>query len=320
MKKLLAMMLTGALLVGTLTGCGNTKTDNSADANTDTKTEAQADTSAADDNASDAAADFDTSSAISVVSREDGSGTRGAFIELFGVEQKDENGDKIDNTTDEAIITNSTEVMLQSVASNPYAIGYVSLGALNDTVNAVQIDGVDATVENIKNGSYTISRPFNIATKGDVSAVAQDFINFILSADGQKVIEDNKYISAVEGEAFTSDNSEGKIVVAGSSSVTPVMEKLKEAYLAINDKAEIEIQESDSTTGMTAAMDGTCDIGMASRELKDSETEGGLTSTAIALDGIAVIVNKSCTVTNLTKDEVMNIYTGQTTTWDAVAK
>lgn len=326
MKKLFAMMLTGVLLTGVLTGCGNSSTGNAGNSDADAKTEQKAENTDADSEAADGTdsaeseGDFDLASAINVVSREDGSGTRGAFIELFGIETKDENGEKIDNTTLDATITNSTEVMLTSVAGNPYAIGYVSLGSLNDTVKAVKIDGTEATVDNIKSGSYTIQRPFNIATKEGLSEVAQDFINYIMSAEGQAVIEENGYISAAEGEAFTSSNAEGKIVIAGSSSVTPVMEKLKEAYLAINTGAEIEIQESDSTTGMTAAMDGTCDIGMASRELKDSETEGGLTSTVIALDGIAVIVNKECPVEDMAKDDVMNIYTGEYTTWDSVAK
>ena len=318
MKKLFAMMLTGALLTGTLTACGsNAATDQKAN---DNQPAAQPDTTVQADTTNAGSDAFDTTSPISVISREEGSGTRGAFIELFGIEQKDENGEKIDNTTLEAVINNSTEVMLTSVAGDPYAIGYVSLGSLNDTVKAVKIDGADATVENIKSGDYTIQRPFNIATKDGLSDVAQDFINYIMSADGHAVIEINGYISVGEGEAFTSSNAEGKIVVAGSSSVTPVMEKLKEAYLAVNTKADIEIQESDSTTGMTAAMDGTCDIGMASRDLKDSEIEGGLKNTVIALDGIAVIVNKENPVSDLTKDEVMNIYTGELTSWDSVNK
>ena len=317
MKRLFTLMLTGILVAGTLTGCGssnNSNNSNSSNSNTDTDTQSE---QSADSSAS---SDFDASEYISVVSREDGSGTRGAFIELFGVEQKDADGNKTDLTTEEAIITNSTEVMLTTVAGDDYAIGYASLGSLNDTVKTLKIDGAEATVENIKSGAYKISRPFNIATKGETSGVAKDFINYIMSADGQKVIEDNGYISVSDAAAFTSDNSEGKIVVAGSSSVTPVMEKLKEAYVAINTKADIEIQESDSTTGMTAAMDGTCDIGMASRELKDSETSGGLTSTAIAMDGIAVIVNKNCPLTELTTEDVMNIYTGEYTTWDSVIK
>lgn len=312
MKKLFALMLTGVLVAGTLTGCGSSNNSSKNNTDADTQSEQSADSSAS--------SDFDASEYISVVSREDGSGTRGAFIELFGVEQKDADGNKTDLTTEEAIITNSTEVMLTTVAGDDYAIGYASLGSLNDTVKTLKIDGAEPTVENIKSGTYKISRPFNIATKGEASGVAKDFINYIMSADGQKVIEDNGYISVSDAAAFTSDNSEGKIVVAGSSSVTPVMEKLKEAYLAINTKADIEIQESDSTTGMTAAMDGTCDIGMASRELKDSETSGGLTSTAIAMDGIAVIVNKNCPLTELTTEDVMNIYTGEYTTWDSVIK
>lgn len=323
MKKLFAMMMTGVLLAGVLTGCGNNSTGNADNSNADAKTEQNTDQTYAGDDSADDGADesgIDLASAINVLSREEGSGTRGAFIELFGIETKDENGEKIDNTTVDATVTNSTEVMLTSVAGNPYAIGYVSLGSLNDTVKSVKIDGAEATVENIKNGSYTIQRPFNIATKEGLSEVATDFINYIMSADGQAVIEENGYISAAEGEAFTSSGAEGKIVIAGSSSVTPVMEKLKEAYLAINTGAEIEIQESDSTAGMTATMDGTCDIGMASRELKDSETEGGLTGTVIALDGIAVIVNNECPVNELAKDDVMNIYTGEYTTWDSVAE
>lgn len=264
---------------------------------------------------------WDTNSEISVYSREDGSGTRGAFVELTGVEQKDADGNKIDMTTTDANITNNTEVMLTSVAGDDYAIGYVSLGSLNDTVKALKVEGVEASVENIKNGTYKVSRPFNIATKGDVSEVTQDFINFILSAEGQKVISDNGYVTVDDAAAaFTSNGAEGKVVVAGSSSVTPVMEKLKEAYVAINPKAEIEVQQSDSSTGMSMAISGGCDIGMASRELKDTETAEGLTGTVIAKDGIAVIVNKNCALDDITVDQIMNIYVGEYTTWDKVAE
>ena len=252
------------------------------------------------------------SGAIDVISREDGSGTRGAFIELFGVQQE-ENGEKVDMTTEEAVIANSTAVMMTTVAGDDYAIGYASLGSLDDTTKALKVDGVEPSVDTIKDGSYKISRPFNIATKDNVSDVAQDFINYIMSDDGQKVIEDNGYISVSDGK-FESNGAKGKIVVAGSSSVTPVMEKLKEAYLAVNKEAEIEVQESDSTTGMTAAMEGTCDIGMASRELKDSESE--LKATAIAMDGIAVIVNKNNTLDDITSDQVKDIYLGDVTSWD----
>ena len=256
---------------------------------------------------------------INVISREDGSGTRGAFIELFGIEQKDADGNKVDYTTDDADITNSTSVMMTSVAGNPAAIGYISLGSLNETVKALEIDGVAASVENVKTGDYKVVRPFNIATRSELSEAAQAFIAFILSADGQAVVEANGYIAAAEGaEAFAGSDVSGKVVVAGSSSVTPVMEKLREAYLALNPNAEIEVQQSDSTAGMTAAIDGVCDIGMASRELKDSELEAGLTSTVIARDGIAVIVSNDNPVTGLTADQVRAIYMGEVTDWDEV--
>lgn len=251
---------------------------------------------------------------ISVVSREEGSGTRGAFIELFGVEEKGADGKKVDRTTTEATISNSTEVVLSNVAGDPNAIGYVSLGSLKDTVKALKINGVAATVENIKNGSYEISRPFNIATNGTPSEVTQDFIDYILSEEGQKVVEGKGYIQAVDApKAYSGAKPAGKIRVEGSSSVTPVMEKLIEAYKAVNPNAEIELQPSDSSAGIQAAMDGTADIGMASRELKESESS--LTATVIAIDGIAVIVNQKNTLTDLTKEEVKAIFTGERTTW-----
>ena len=256
---------------------------------------------------------------INVISREDGSGTRGAFIELFGIEQKDADGNKVDYTTDEADITNSTSVMMTSVSGNPSAIGYISLGSLNETVKALAIDGVEASVENIKAGTYTVARPFNIATQAEVSEAAQAFIDFILSAEGQAVIEANGYIAVVEdAPAFAGSSIEGKVVVAGSSSVTPVMEKLKEAYEAINPNANIEVQQSDSTTGMNNAIEGVCDIGMASRAVKDSEIEAGLTSTTIAMDGIAVIVSNDNATEGLTKDQVRGIYMGEITDWSEV--
>lgn len=329
-KKVMCMLLTGMMAASMIAGCGNsgnasanagadTNTDASADAadsSADQSADVTPDTTAAN-SASAATGDFDNSEYINVVSREDGSGTRGAFIELFGVEEKDESGEKVDNTTEEAIITNSTDVMLTSVAGDTYAIGYVSLGSLNDTVKAVKIDGAEATVENIKSGTYKIARPFNIATKGEVSEAVQDFINYIMSGDGQKVISDNGYIGDDSAAAFESNGAEGKVVVGGSSSVSPVMEKLIEAYKAVNANVEIELQTSDSTTGMTGAADGTLDIGMASRELKDSETEEGLTATKIAMDGIAVIVNQENPVEDLSSDTVKGIFTGGTTTWDA---
>lgn len=264
------------------------------------------------------AADFDSSEDITVVSREDGSGTRGAFIELFGI-QEEQDGEKVDMTTDEANITNSTSVMMTTVADDEYAIGYISLGSLDDSVKAVKIDGAEATVDDINDGTYKIFRPFNIATKGDVSDAAQDFINYIMSKDGQAVVEENKYIAVGEPEDYTSNGAEGKVVVAGSSSVSPVMQKLKEAYEKVNDKVEIEIQTSDSTTGMQNTIDGICDIGMASRELKDEEA-AELTGQVIALDGIAVIVNKENTIDELTSEDVLNIYTGATTDWSEIAQ
>lgn len=253
---------------------------------------------------------------ITICSREEGSGTRGAFIELFGVEEKDADGNKIDNTTEAAKITNSTSVMLSTVEGDVNAIGYISLGSLNDTVTAVKIDGAEATAENIVAGEYKVVRPFNIATTAEVSDAAADFIAYIMSEEGQAMIEEEGYISVGEPAPFEGGEVEGKVVVAGSSSVTPVMEKLAEAYGAVNDKVEIEVQQSDSTTGMTSAIDGLCDIGMASRELKDSELEAGLTPTVIAQDGIAVIVNNESGITELTSEQVKDIYVGNITTWE----
>ena len=263
------------------------------------------------------AEDFDTSTEISVFSREDGSGTRGAFIELFGIEQKDADGNKVDMTTEEAAITNSTSVMMTSVANDEYAIGYISLGSLNDTVKAVSIDGAAPSVDTVKDGSYKVVRPFNIVVMEDaLTPVDQDFINFILSADGQAVVTENGYIALDAEEAFESDMSEGKIVVGGSSSVSPVMEKLAEAYQVINTNAEIEIQTTDSSTGVSSAIDGTYNIGMASRGLKDTETEQGATAVKIADDGIAVIVNNGNPIEELTSEQVLGIYTGEVYTWD----
>ncbi len=260
------------------------------------------------------------SAPISVYSREDGSGTRGAFVELLGIEQKDANGDKVDMTTPTAAITNSTAVMMTSVAGDPNAIGYISLGSLDDTVKAVSIDGVAPTAAAVKDGSYAIARPFNIVTKGELAAPAADFLAFIMSAEGQAVVSDNNYIAIDDAAApFASNGAAGKVVVAGSSSVTPVMEKLAEAFQAANPQVTVEVQQSDSTTGVNMALDGTCDIGMASRELKDSETGVGATATAIALDGIAVIVAPSSSVSDLTSQQVCDIYTGAATSWADVA-
>lgn len=256
---------------------------------------------------------------ISVVSREDGSGTRGAFVELFGIEEKID-GEKVDMTTEEASVTNSTSVMMTTVAGDENAIGYISLGSLNDTVKALKIDGVEASVENVADDSYKVSRPFNIITGEEVSAEAQDFINFILSAEGQQIVEDNGYIKVDDAApAYESTNPSGKVVLSGSSSVTPVMEKLSEAYQEVNKDMAIEVQQSDSTTGITSAKDGICDIGMASRDLKDEEKEG-LTATVIAKDGIAVIVNNTNEMEDMTSEQVKSIFTGETTEWEELSK
>ena len=312
-KKTVSLLMTMALTAAMLAGCGSSETADTTAA-ADTTAEAE-DTAAASDTAT---ADFDTEEDISVYSREDGSGTRGAFIELFGVEEKDANGEKIDNTTEDATITNNTSVMMTGVAGDDYAIGYVSLGSLNDTVKALKIDGIEPTVENIKSDSYKVYRPFNIATKGEVSEAAQDFIDYILSAEGQQIVSDEGYITIDDAApAFAGGQASGSVTVAGSSSVSPVMEKLAEAYMKLNGNVKIEIQTSDSTTGMTSAIDGVCDIGMASRELKDTEA-AELTATVIAQDGIAVVVNNNNPIDNLTKDQVKSIYVGETTSWSEV--
>lgn len=258
---------------------------------------------------------------ITVISREDGSGTRGAFIELFKIEEKNAAGKKVDNTVDTADITNSTSVMMTSVAGNPQAIGYISLGSLNKSVKALNIDGAEASVAAIKGGSYKIARPFNIATKAEMSPVAKDFIAFILSKEGQDVVASHGYISVDDkAQAYAGSQVAGRVVVGGSSSVTPIMEKLKEAYARKNPNATVEIQQSDSTTGMTSTLSGVLDIGMASRALKDSEVKKGLKPVVIAMDGIAVIVNTKNPVNNLTSAQVKDIYTGKTTSWGALNK
>ena len=299
MKKFIAVLSVATMAAGLAVGCGS------------------ADSGSSDDKSS--KGDWDSSNDITIVSREDGSGTRGAFIELFGIEEK-KDGEKVDMTTDDAQITNSTSVMLTTVAGDDYAIGYVSLGSLNDTVKALKIDGEEATEQNIKDGKYKNCRPFNIATKkGADNEVAKDFIAYIMSKEGQQVISDNGYIGDDSAEAYAGSKPSGKAVVGGSSSVSPVMEKLIEAYKKVNTGAEIELQTTDSTTGMTSAIDGSYDIGMASRELQDEEKDK-LDSQVIATDGIAVIVNKNNTTDELSSDQVKTIYTGDATTWDEVVK
>ena len=288
-KKLIAGVMLAVMSAAVFTGCGGEKKEEAAPA---------------------------AGGKIVVISREDGSGTRGAFIELFGIEKKGDDGKKVDMTTQDASITNSTAVMMTTVAGNKDAIGYISLGSLNDTVKALKIDGAEASAANIKSGTYKVARPFNIVTKDGVSAVAQDFISFIMSKEGQEVVSKNGYIGSDKAKAYKGSKQSGKIVVAGSSSVTPVMEKLKEAYVKLNPDVNIEVQQSDSTTGVQSAINGVCDIGMASRELKQSELDAGVKNTVIATDGIAVVVNKANKVDNLTKAQVADIFTGKATEWN----
>lgn len=300
-KKITATALFGVLAVSAFAGCGSasSSSNGSSDAGSD-------------------AAKFDASKTISVVTREEGSGTRDAFTELTGVLVKD--GDnKTDNTTTSAVTINSTEAVITNVKDNEAAIGYISLGSLNDTVKALKIGGVEATADNVKSGDYAVSRPFNIAYKGELSDVAQDFVDYIMSSDGQKIVSDNGYVTVSENAAYSGKKPSGKISVAGSSSVSPVMEKLAEAYQKVNSNAKVEIQTSDSSAGMQSAMGGTCDIGMASRDLKDEE-KSALKVETIAKDGIAVIVNNANTCDDLTLDQVKSIYTGETTVWSDIIK
>ena len=300
-KKITATALFGVLAVSAFAGCGgaSSSSNGSSDAGSD-------------------AAKFDASKTISVVTREEGSGTRDAFTELTGVLVK--NGDnKTDNTTTSAVTINSTEAVITNVKDNEAAIGYISLGSLNDTVKALKIGGVEATADNVKSGDYAVSRPFNIAYKGELSDVAQDFVDYIMSSDGQKIVSDNGYVTVSENAAYSGKKPSGKISVAGSTSVSPVMEKLAEAYQKVNTNAKVEIQTSDSSAGMQSAMGGTCDIGMASRDLKDEE-KSALKVETIAKDGIAVIVNNANTCDDLTLDQVKSIYTGETTVWSDIIK
>ncbi|MDR0878127.1 MAG: substrate-binding domain-containing protein [Treponema sp.] len=252
---------------------------------------------------------------ITVISREEGSGTRGAFIELFGIEQINSGGIKEDFTAGSADITNSTSVVITSVAQNRRAIGYISLGSLNESVKALSINGIPAATDNIINGTYVVSRPFNIITKDGLSPLALDFINYILSREGQAVVKKASYVPLPDPEIYRGGKPSGKILISGSSSVAPVMEKLKEAYLAVNGNAAIEIQQSDSTMGIINTINGICDIGMASRELKESERVKGIKNKIIALDGIVVIVNPENPAANMTVEQVRDIYTGRVTKW-----
>lgn len=296
MKKILSLGLAALMTVFALTGCGADKGTDNNNGGTGTGTDA-----------------------ISVLTREEGSGTRGAFIELLGIEEKNADGKKVDKTIDTAETTNSTSVMITTVQGNKAAIGYISLGSLDKSkVKALKVDGAEAAVDNVKSGEYKVARPFNIATKGDATGVASDFIKFILSADGQAVVEKNGYISEGNTGAYKASGQKGKITIGGSSSVTPVMEKLKEAYVKLNPDVTVDVQQNDSSSGMKGAIDGIYDIGMASRDVKDSEKEAGLNSIKIALDGIAVIVNKDNALDAITSEQIKNIYTGSLTKWSEI--
>ena len=292
MKKLLTIGLIFILVTSLLAGCGA-------------------------DNSTDSGNGFDLNKEIVVVSREEGSGTRGAFVELTGVEIEDDNGNTVDRTYEEAIVYNGTNQVLTAVAGNEYAIGYISTGSLNDSVRALKIDGVEPTTENIKNGSYKIARPFNIATKGDVSEVTQDFIDFIMSKEGQEIVSDSFIAVDDNPSPYAGSKPSGKVIVAGSTSVTPVMEELREAYLEINPNAEIEIHSTGSSAGMQAAINGTADIGMASRELKDSE-KAELDYLAIAIDGIAIINNPANTIDDISLENLTKIFIGEITKWSDI--
>lgn len=296
MKKILSLGLAALMTVFALAGCGADKGTDNNNGGTGTGRDA-----------------------ISVLTREEGSGTRGAFIELLGIEEKNADGKKVDKTIDTAETTNSTSVMITTVQGNKAAIGYISLGSLDKSkVKALKVDGAEAATDNVKSGEYKVSRPFNIATKGDATGVASDFIKFILSADGQAVVEKNGYISEGNTGAYKASGQKGKITIGGSSSVTPVMEKLKEAYVKLNPDVTVDVQQNDSSSGMKGAIDGIYDIGMASRDVKDSEKEAGLNSIKIALDGIAVIVNKDNTLDSITSEQIKNIYTGSLTKWSEI--
>lgn len=316
MKKVISILMAGLLCVSMLAACGNTESS-SSEGSASTSSASSGASSEASEESSEAASTAGTAAEgpITVVSREDGSGTRGAFVELIGVEDEEGN----DMTTVDAEISNSTEVVIQSVAGNTGAIGYISLGSLDDTVKGVKIDGVEPTAENIENGSYTVSRPFNVATKGELqNEAAQDFMNYIMSTEGQAIVAED-YIPVADVEAFESNGATGSVTISGSSSVSPLMQKLIEGYNAINPDVEIELQTSDSTTGMTDAINGMSDIGMASRELKQEELDQGLVNTVIATDGIAIIVNNESPIEDLTTEQVRDIYLGNVTDWSEVA-
>ena len=303
-----------------LAACGSTASESTAASSESTAASSESTAASTSEAASESAeateaSDFDTDQDITVITREEGSGTRSAFIELTGVEEKNDAGEKEDMTTQAAATQNSTNGVMTAVANDETAIGYISLGSLNDTVKAVTVGGVEATAENVSNGTYTLARPFNIVTNGEpTDPVAVDFIAYCMSPDGQALATEDGYIGA-EGTEYTSTQPSGSITVGGSTSVSPLMEKLIEAYKTVNPNATVELLTTDSTTGVTGALDGTYTVGMASRELKDTETAEGAQATVLAMDGIAVVVNPANSVSDLSVDQIKSIYTGEATVW-----
>ena len=258
---------------------------------------------------------------IAVVTREDGSGTRGAFVELFDVRIEDAEGKKVDDIRPDANVQSSTGQVLAAVSGNKNAISYISLASLDSTIKALKINGVDATAENIINGSYTVSRPFNIViSDSGVNEATQEFINFIMSEDGQDVISE-KGISEGNTGAYIMGSASGTVKVEGSSSISPVMTDLKEAFEAVNSNVKIEIQTNDSGTGVTRTIDGSADIGMVSRNVRDEEVAQGLEVLTICLDGIAIIVNKDNSLDNATVEQIRAIFQdgGDITKWEELS-
>ena len=257
----------------------------------------------------------ETNSKINVISREEGSGTRGAFVELTGVEEKID-GVKVDQTTLDAEIASSTSVVITTVEGNKNAIGYISLGSLSDKVKAIEVDGVYPTTESVKSGEYKISRPFVMAYK-TLSETAEDFLKFVMSSNGQDIVEKKGYIRVDDGNkyAYESSKKSGSVTISGSSSVYPVMEVLVEAYMALNPDVKVTLMQSDSTTGINDAISGKSDIGLSSRNLKASELEKGLEYNVMEMDGIAVIVNNENAVKGLSSETIRDIYKGTVTTW-----
>ena len=320
MKKILALMLALTLVLG-LAACAGTDGQSETDQTETNQTEDTAAPETGDETDADAETDAETegdtaaamSGPITVISREEGSGTRGAFVELMGVET-----DEGDMTTVDAEIANSTSLVQSTVAGNPNAIGYISLGSYDaSAVKALKVDGVEVSVDTIKAGEYAVSRPFVVCYKEEnLSELGKDFVSYIMSAEGQQILSDEGYIAADDAAAsYTASGLSGNLSVNGSTSVGPVMEVLAEAYKALNPDVVIDVQQTGSGTGITSAIDGSCEIGMSSRALKDEEVAEGLTPVTIALDGIAVIVNQANTVEDLTAEQIRQIYTGEITDW-----